>query len=655
MDLPGAVERVKQDLSFGVRTLAHTPALALAIVLTLAVGIGATTAVFSILEAVLVRPLPYRQADRLVAIWDGHVREANLAKIFASYEDFEIWKAHATSFEDLAAVTWATGEQTLKGRGPARSVLAIPASVDFFRLLGVSPALGRPFQQDDLGRGCTVVLAHRFWEQALGSDTSVIGQGLTLDGRACTVAGVMPTRFEFYPTAADMWRLIVPGAETRGMNVGVFGRLKANVGAEAAQAELIALHRPASGAGNDHHRMFAPKMYRLQDEFTWLAGRNLRATLLVLFAAVAVVLLIACLNVANMLLARATGRLRLPRTEYAEVGRRAQFYERLREASARMAQVEGVALCTSLLRGRSTNFLAVEGRPQPSAETAVPDVAQDQISEGYFQMMRVPLHGGRSFDARDRAGSEPVAIVNDALVRKYFPNENPIGRRVRYGTNPKDPWLTIVGVVGNQRTMNLYQEMAWAEAPSLYRPLQQNAPASAALVLRARSDTGNVGAAIQTVIASLDPGIPVGELKSVEGEIAKNLAYPRFRATLTAGFGGLSLLLAVVGLYGVLAQVVAQRTREIGIRMALGAQQASVLALVLKQGMWIVVIGVLLGVFTANGLRRFLAAMLYDVRAGDLRIIALVIASFTLSAFLAMYLPARRAMKVNPVVALRAE
>jgi putative ABC transport system permease protein len=281
-------------------------------VLTLALGIGATTGVFSVVQAVLLRPLPYQAPERLVAIWDGHARDPGLSKVFASYQDFETWSRHSTSFEQMAAVTWATGEQILTGRGPAKVVLAIPATTDLFSLLGVRAALGRTFRADDRQRGCVVVLAHHFWRDTLGSRRDAIGDRITLDQRACTIVGVMPPAFAFFPSAADMWRAIAheddgPGVGVGG--VGVFGRLKPGVSRETAQAELAALHARADH-DETHRRTFRPSVYDLQQEFTWLAGRNLRLTLIVLFVAVAFVLLIACVNVANLLLGRAAVRQR---------------------------------------------------------------------------------------------------------------------------------------------------------------------------------------------------------------------------------------------------------------------------------------------------------------------------------------------------------
>jgi predicted permease len=298
-----------QDLRYAVVLLRRTPGLTVAVLVTLALGVGATTAVFSVVQAVLLRPLPYAEADRLVVIFDGHRRERSLSKVFASYQDFEIWKANSTSLETLGVLTWATSPRILTGLGQARSVLALPTSIEMFSLLGVPAALGRTFLPNDVGRGCAVVLSHRFWQSALGARPEVVGRSLTLDDRACTVLGVMPASFEFYPIAADMWSLIPPGGPGLEAGVGVFGRLKPGISVATAQGELAALHSWGR-TGEEHAAMFTPRVSRLQEEFTWLAGRNLRLTLLVLFGAVGFVLLIACVNVANVLLARSVSRQR---------------------------------------------------------------------------------------------------------------------------------------------------------------------------------------------------------------------------------------------------------------------------------------------------------------------------------------------------------
>jgi predicted permease len=808
------VRDVAADLRYAFRMFRRSPGFTLVAVITLAVGIGSTTAVFSIVQAVLLRPLPYRNVDRLVAVWAGHVKEKGLSKVFARYDDFEVWQRHSQAFEQLAAATWATGDQILTGRGSARTALAIPVSVNFFSMLGVSPAIGRAFNRDDLNRGCSVVLSHHFWQSALGT-ADVVGQSLALDSRSCTVVGVMPDRFAFYPAAAELWTLITPNREQlpSGVGVGVFGRLRPGVSLEQAQTELTAFNQEVHAHDPDGV-VFVPRAYPLQDEFTWLAGRNLRLTLLVLFAAVSVVLLIACVNVANLLLGRSLGRqhefavraalgsgrwrvvrqvlteglllsssgavlgvalatlglrffralapvdlppgavvsinvgvlafavasaistalccglipayrasrvdlssslrassrgtvdlrgrsylglvlvvveivsatvllvgaglltqslirlgsaplgfrtggvltasLKLPRTAYSTTERRGGFYDRVITALGSVPSIDGVALATSLVRGQGTNILAVERRPAPTPGSAVPDVGQDSVSPDYFRALEVPLHRGRWFNASDRPWTPPVAIVNDAVVRKYFPDDDAVGQHIRYGTAADAPWLTIVGVVGNQKTTTVYQEMQWVESPVVFRPVLQVVPTDATVLVHT-SVPSSTGPILQRVLATVDPDVPVSDVQTLHQRIAKDLAYPQFRATLLGVFAGFALLLAVVGLYGVLSQLVAQRTHEIGLRMALGAQRGQVLTLVLRQGLFLIGTGLILGLAGAAALTRYLQGMLYGLTSLDP--VTFVGASALLAAVatFASWMPARCATDVDPLVALRSD
>lgn len=806
------MDHLRQDLRFGVRTLTRTPGLTATVVMTLAVGIGAATAVFSILQAVLLRPLPYRHADRLVAVWDGHHRDPNLAKIFASYRDFETWRDSSTTLEEVAAITWAVGDRVLSGHGQARVVLAIPATANLFTFLGATPLLGRTFLADDLARGCTVVVAHKLWQNVLDADASIVGSSVTLDDRACTVAGVMPADFTFFPDAADLWQLITPSDLPRG-GVGVFGRLKAGVALPAAQAELRALH-DSIHRDDAHGAALGPTAYPLQDEFTWLAGRNLRVTLLLLFAAVALVLLIACVNVANLLLGRAVARerefalraalgsgrlrllrqllteglvlstlgaglgillaaglvqafrvaapitlppgsvvavdarvlvfcaglavltavlfglapawrasradvsimlrgggramsegprrrylrgalvvlelggavvllagasllaqsvgrlgttplgfdpddvlslvLRLPAAAYASPAERTNFYDRMLASFTSSADVEAAALSTGLLRGRGVSVLLVDGRPEPPAETAVPDTGSDAISPDYFRAMRVPLVAGRWFSDADRLDAPPVAIVNAALVRKYFAGADPIGQRIRRREGD-GPWLTIVGVVGNQKSASVYQEMSWVDTPNVFTPIHQTAPTQFTLLLRTRPGAADLATAAPRTLAALDPNVPVSDIRTMRGRIAETLAYPQFRATMLGGFAALALLLAAVGLYGVLAQLVAQRTQEIGIRMALGATRSAVFALLARQALLLASAGLASGILAASWLADLVRSMLYDVQPADATMIALVAVALLATAAVALYVPARRAMRIDPVDALRRE
>ncbi len=297
------------DLRFALRGFAKRPTFTLVAALTLALGIGATTAVFSIVDAVLLKPLPYRDPERLAAIWITSTREQTLAKMFATYADYVEFRAHSRSFESVAAATWATRlGRTFTGHGPAREVLTVPATSNFFDTLGVQASLGRTFRAEDETRGCSLVLSHAFWTASLASDPSIIGKSITLDQSPCDVLGVMPPAFSFYPPAAQAWILLGPGFQSHQtqMLVGIFARLKPGVSLEQAQAEVRQLYRPLHSGKPT--RDFAPVVFDLHGEFTFLAGRTLRVTLLVVFSAVVLLLLIACLNVANLLLARLAER-----------------------------------------------------------------------------------------------------------------------------------------------------------------------------------------------------------------------------------------------------------------------------------------------------------------------------------------------------------
>ncbi len=303
------LEELDQNLRYGLRILGKNLGFTLVAVLTLAFGIGANTAVFSILDGVLLRPLPYRQPERLVVIWDRMTRGKNTAPIFASYQDFEQLQHYAKSFADISAATWASNGRVWTHNGPARTLLVVPATASFFRTLGVQAALGRTFTSADEQRGCTVVLSHSFWKEKLGARQDAIGGELILDDTPCTAVGVMPQTFSFYPRQTQMWILAGPNLKPKreGLIVGIFARLKPRVTLAQAQTEARALHRALHQAKEDE-RYVEPVVYNLQDQFTFLAGRTLRTTIWLLAGAVACVLLIACLNVANLSLGRSLVR-----------------------------------------------------------------------------------------------------------------------------------------------------------------------------------------------------------------------------------------------------------------------------------------------------------------------------------------------------------
>jgi putative ABC transport system permease protein len=809
-------------LAYASRLFGRAPGFTAIVVLTLALGIGANTAVFSILNAVLLQPLPYRNPDRLVAIWDREIHAKGTSKLFDLYSDYENWRKNGRSFEAVAAASWATAaspERILTGEGPARTVLALPVTADFFSLLGIPAAIGRTFGPGDVGQGCMVVLAGSFWQSAFGGQQSVVGKAIRLDDQVCTVLGVMPSGFAFLPPEApvSMWTMMAPPSRPDQLAVAVFARLRPGVSLAGAQAETLSLHHQI----HEHDRWGAqvePAIYGLHGEFTWLTGRNLRLSLMVLFVAVSFVLLICCVNVANLLLGRAVGReremairaalgsgrgrllrqlltenlllssvasiagaglataavgyfrvarpiamppgtqlelnapvlafaallsivtalvfglapawrasridvhevlkavgrtssrgirqrrfskglivaevtltvvllagaglliqavrrfasaplgfrpdglltasLRLPQSGYKEPEKRIQFYERLRTGLSEIPGIQAVALSSvrPIGGGGGEDVVAVEGHPEPGVESVF-DTYQQAISPDYFRVMNTPLEQGRFFDPGDRERTEPVAIVNEALVRKYLPNEDPIGKHIRpfAGGNRTAPWLRVVGVVGNQKRTTVYQEMAWVDSPVIYRPLSQNPNAANVIVRAGVVDSSTLGRSIQQKIAGIDPDIPVGEIQTVTELESRALAYPRFRAILLGAFAGLALMLAVVGLFGVLSQLVAQRTHEIGVRMALGAQRAAVLRMILREGLALTGSGIVLGIAAAWLLGRYLAALLYGVRPTDPFLLTATTLVLLPAALIAMYLPARRASKVDPMVALRYE
>ena len=807
------MDHLLRDLRYGARLLARSKGFAAVAIVTLGLGIGANVAVFSIVDATLLRPLPYRDPQRLVQILDRDTRSKGPSKLFGSYGDFREYKDHARSLEDVAAATWALRGQTLSGRGPARNVMAVPVSDSFFRMLGVRPMLGRTFTADDMTRGCSVVLTHAFWTNVLGGDARIVGQSLTLDRRACAVLGVMPAGFAFYPDATQLWTLLTPDFQPAAAEIPMlsFARLKPGITAAEAQTDLSALHS-ALHQSDGKERWMDVTVDDLQQEFTWLAGRTLRTTLWVLFGAVTLVLLVACWNVAGLLLGRgftrqrelavraalgggrnrllgqllseglllsssggalgvlvafalvrwylalnpvqmppgadvrvslpvlafaaavsiaatlvfglvpawkasrvdlnealksggrgmASGRYRLGRllvaaemagsvvllagaallmesvlrmgsaplgfnpehvfrarislgTEHYNAAQRVQFYDALLAGLSSVPGVERAALASALppSSGGSELALQIVGQSQVPASRAVHDVSQLAISPSYLATMQVALLQGRDFDERDGPSSEPVVIVNQALAAKYFPDEDPIGRQVR--TGDREPWNTIVGVVATEARTTVYQEMGWVSAPVMYRPVAQVAPQAETVTIRAATDAVPVEAAIRRAVASLDLQIAVEQVQPVTDDFAKVLAYPRFRAVVLVGFAAFAVLLAAIGLEGVLAQMVAQRTQEVGVRMALGARPASIVRLITFEAALPVLAGLGTGLLAAGTLGRVLQSLLYRAQPTDPVILGAISLVLLAVAALAILLPARRAARTDPMTALRSE
>jgi predicted permease len=810
------LESAIADIRFALRQFMKSPGFTVTAVLTLALGIGVNIAVFSVIDAVLLKPLPYKNADRLVMIGEQAPKERVPA--FDTYREYEEWSRSSHSFEKLAGATWARNAGAiLSWHGEKKEIMAVPATVDFFSLLGVDAAVGRTFVTQDLKSPCTVVLAHSFWEERLDSAFSWIGKSLTLDGRSCTVVGVMPKDFSFYPKQTELWTLITPNSKFSekpwDAPILTFGLLKPGISRPAAQAELASIQSRIINENPGWAAMkLDPVLEDLQSEFTWLTSRSLHRGLLILFAVVGFVLLIACVNVANLLLGRATVRqkelgvraalgagrsrlirqlltesvvlsifgaclgvllallcvryitvkeaielppgnpislnwevlafafllvlltgalfgvlpawkasrldlnevlkqssrttshatlshrtsrnlvvievalslivlvaaglliqsmlrltsaplgyqrdrlltadLRLPATSYPKPEDTLRFWDHLQSKLESLPGIQGIAFAPPLFFERGMGPVTLESAGSTSRVVSASD--PESISGGYFHVAGIPLLQGREFSEDDRAQSMPVAIVNQVFVRNFFPNGTALGQQIKLGKpDSKEPWLTIVGVVGNVSRPTLFE--GYSQRPSVFRPLRQAPDGSLSIFVRTTGSPRAVEPEVGRAVESVDGNLPVPTVQTVDEALSWFTSEPRFRAELFGLFSVLALVLAAVGIYGVLSQRVTQRTQEIGIRVALGANHQDVLLLILNEGLKIIFSGILIGVIGALALTRLLSSMLYGIGTTDPFTFGSVSLALSAVALVACYIPARRAMRLNPLVALRCE
>ena len=809
------LEDLLQDARFALRMLRKSPAFTAVAVLTLALGIGANTAIFSVVDAVLLRSLPYANPNRLTVIWQSDPEHMDTGGWFNTYDEFQAWDRSSRTFEKLAAFTWASGGATLSWHGERRHIAAMPVTVDFFKILGVRPVDGRTFESNDLDHACTVVLARGFWKTRLGGAPGMVGTELTLDDQSCVVVGIMPEDFSFYPRQVQAWTLITHESDfvrdpVHAM-VGVLGLLKPGITRASAQSELASLQLHTASHSPDLAAFrLQPDVLDLQQEFTWLTGRNLRSSVIILFASVLFVLLIACLNVGGLLLGRASLRqkefavrmalgcsrsraVRLLVTEclilssagaaigtlLAVAGLRylnsvdsadlppgnpvgvnwqvlvfvaglavlavllfglspslkmsrldanqslQEFGQRgsrgvLSRRSAKIIVVAEVALSfvlvvgagllvTSLARLAATpvgfqpvrlytagvllptktypkpqdwlqfstrslsdlnslpgitgvafapqvampaGSLAVQG--EAPRESPGPVVDAQSVTPGYFRVMEIPLLRGREFDQRDRDGSQSVAVINQALGERFFAQKDPIGNAIKLdGTDEK--WLTIVGVVGNVKSTTVFKEMGYVEDPCVYQPIGQRPIQWGALFVRSASDPAVVTRQIHGILASMDSSLPPPDVQSMNEWLSQAFSQPRFRAVLLGAFAALAVFLAAVGIYAVISQSVTQRLHEIGIRMAIGARGVDVLKMIVGEGMRLVTLGLMAGVAAALALAKVLASLLYGVSPSDPATLLAVAIGLAAVALAACIVPALRAMRVDPMVALRHE
>lgn len=808
-----------QDLRFGVRMLVKKPGFTLIAAITLALGIGANTAIFSVVYAVLLKPLPYHEPERLVMLWTK-LDKIGVEQTWVSEPELLDFREQARLFEGFGMLNG--GSYVVTGNGEPEQLLGAEISDNFLDLLGAKVIAGRDFTPEDEQPGAprVALLSHGFWQRRFGGESSVIGSVINLGGRPATVVGVLPPNFALMlpsesqeATNLDVWMPYTWDAvrHTRPHHtLTVIGRMKPGVSLQQAQAEMNAI---AARLAPQHYTRtgFAVKVVSLHGDLV----KKQRPALLVLLAAVGLVLLIACANVANLLLQRTAGRASEIAVRAALGARRARIVRQLLTESVmlallgaalgvllavwgvnalpalspadlpRLAEVSvnlpvltftcviatltgmlfglvpalrasktnltqalkdgsrslaggsqrlrsaivvaEIALSLALLAGAGLllrsflkltevdpgfdphNILTVKVNPPrakykdgvavanfyqqllekvqalPGVEAAAAihdlplsneslkgqltfegvaangergnlassEVDQSAITPDYFKVMKTPLLAGRFFTPQDARGQPLVAIVDETLARRLWPNANPLGRRLTFGRFPEkvETWVEIIGVVRRIRHHRLDADVR----EHVYFPHAQSAKIQMSLVIRAKSDPLSLAGAVRGAAQSLDPDQPVFRIRAMDEVMAGALAPARFMLLLLLIFAGVAAALAVVGIYGVMAHAVTQRTHEIGVRLALGAQASDVLRLVIRQGMKLTLLGVASGLVVALSLTRLLREMLFGVSATDPLTFGSIALLLTCVAWIACFVPARRAAKVDPLVALRFE
>ena len=804
------MDTIARDLRYAVRALLRQPGFTAAVVVTLALGIGANTAIFSVVNGVLLRPLPYPNDAQLMTL---RTRFASGQTETASLPDYGDWKAQNASFSRVSAYTNSNDNLAAVGGEPER-VPSARVVQDFFATLGVSPAAGRWFLPEEFVFGAhrVVVLSHGLWQRRFGGNPGIIGQTITLNARPYTVVGVAPESMRL-PARAQLWAPYTydPAGSPPGRRsdfLAVIGRLKPGVTEARAQADMNAIGRRLAEAYPRTNEGVGVEVQSLHDR---VVG-SIRPALLVFTGAVALVLLIACANVANLLLARATARERemavraalgagrkrlvrqmlteslvlsaaggalglllarwgvqalkaaapptlprldeigldpvalgftavavvltgllfglapamrgsafalhatlsaggrsgigggrgerlrgilvvaqvalalvllvgsgllvrtfsrlqevdlgfdsghvltaqivLPGAKYVGGEQQLAFFNSLRERLAATPGVQIVGLTTDVPLGGGYNYLTfnVVGRPAPGPGESSPDAIPTTASPEYFSAMKIPLQAGRLFDATDVPNGPQVAIVNRELVQKHFGGRNPIGERITFG-NPTDStgWMTIVGVVGSTRLEGVGLETY----PQVFTPLTQAPVPFLYVVARTAGDPLALAPLLRRELAALDPAQPISDVASMDERAASSVAQFKLNSIIVTLFATVALVLASVGIFAVISYAVAQRTREIGIRMALGAARTDVLRLIVRDGMSPAVIGVVIGAAGAFGVTRLMRSLLFGVSATDPIVFGVVATMLVMVAVGACYLPARRASRVDPNAALR--
>lgn len=803
------------DFRYSLRVLIKNPAFTLTALLTLALGIGVNTAIFSVVDSVLLRPLPMSDPDRVVSVWEHSLRAGVDRNEMAPANFFDLRNQNQV-FDHVGA--FGDTSMNLTGAGEPERLDARLVTANVFALLGAKPVLGRTFspEEDQFGMHRVVVLSDALWQRRFHRDPAIVGRTIMLNAESYTVVGVMPPDFFFPVREGELWTPWAMQPEEAGGRgdhyVRVIARLKPGVTIEQANAGVEAI---ATRLSTEYPRTNEGLGFLVSSFHEDYVG-NLRTPILILFAAVALVLLIACANVANLLLAQATSRRReiairlalgasrlaivrqllvesmllagggavlgllgaiwgvqwlsklvpeslsklqsvsvdarvfvftlgvtvltavvfgatpafhasrskpgdtlsevgrdvaggnsgryvrrvlvvaevalavvllvgagllvrsfqrlrqvdpgfrtdnlvtmrmvLPHSKYATQEQRRAFYDEMLRRVDELPGVESAGVITFLpLSFSGMNFaFSIEGRTAPG-DMQLPLAVYRVVSPDYFRALEIPLQRGRFFDAHDTAEAPPVVIVNRRLAEHFWPGEDPTGKRMKIGpADSPNPWAVVAGVVGDVRQGGLYGEQDFG----IYVPYAQERRGFVAprdLVVRTTGDAAQLASAVRQAVWAVDKDQPISNVRTMDHVLATAVSRERFQTLLLALFATLALALACVGLYGVISYAVVQRTHEIGVRMALGAQPGDVLRLVINQGMLLMLIGLVLGIGGAFAVTRVMTEMLFGVTATDPLTFAGVPIVLGVIALLACYIPARRATKVDPLVALRYE
>jgi putative ABC transport system permease protein len=806
------MQTLARDVRYAVRMLMRSRSFTFIAVLTLALGIGANTAIFSIVYTMLLEPLPYEQSDRLMMLWANTSRNRGGA---ASPADFLDWRKSGQAFEDMSAINFS--RLTMTGRGEPATIAGAQVNAQFFELLRVEAAVGRTFTaaEDRAGAARVMVLSHRAWQTRFSSDPRTVGRAITLDGNPYTIVGVMPAGFDFPAVVLDnpveYWVPIQfdEARATRGGHfLRVIGRLRDGVPLATAQAQMDTIARRLQQQHPDTNTNWIVNVVPLRED---VVG-NLRTALYVLVGAVGFVLLIACANVANLLLARATGRARelavraalgagrrqllqqlltesvvlslagavlglilaawalafasnmtaawiprasevainvpvliftfatalvtgvlfgvapglhvtrtvlsetlkgagrstgtpgqqrlrtvlvvgeialafvlligagllirsfqqmqsirpgfapdqtltavlsLPEMRYTDLPKQAGFVSQLLARLRGTGNIRSAALSSFIPMDGKENMLvfSVDGQVEPPPGQR--RLAQFRVvSDGFFETLQVPLRRGRTFTAADVDGAPRVAVVSQLLAKKYFPGTDPVGQRITLDDpGPERQWFTVVGVVDDVR----FREMTSEPMPLLYMSAGQVQFPEFTLVARTGVDPMSLVPSVRAVVRSLDPALPLNDVRTLEEVVAGSMAGARYRTRLLAAFALIALLLSAVGVYGVMSYSVEQRSQEMGLRMALGARPADVLRLVTGHGVRIAAGGIVLGLAAAFWMTRLLESLLFGVSATDPVTFGAIAVLLGGVALVASAIPAHRATRADPMVVLRTE